>query len=77
MQKQFEDMVVSRNRKDLQEAGNAGALGSEYVMDDNGLLWVARWERSHDLQFPNLSFPGFWRWRKVPMGIQGRRELQP
>ena len=27
--------------KELQEAGNRGAGGGEYVMNDNGLLWVA------------------------------------
>ena len=41
MQRQCEDMVLGRIRKELQEAGNRGAGGGEYVMDDDGLLWVA------------------------------------
>ena len=41
MQRQCEDMVLGWIRKELQETGNRGAGGGEYVMDDNGLLWVA------------------------------------
>ena len=37
MQIQCQDMVLGRIRKELQEAGNRGSRGGEYVMDDNGL----------------------------------------
>ena len=41
MQRQCEYMVLGRIRKELQEAGNRGSRGGEYVMGDNGRLWVA------------------------------------
>ena len=37
MQRQCEDMALGKIRKGLQEAGNRGPGGGEYVMDDNGL----------------------------------------
>ena len=58
MQRQCEDMVLGRIRKELQEAGNRGAGGGEYVMDDNGLLWVAPLGKVPRLAVPQSLVPG-------------------
>ena len=58
MQRQCEDMVLGRIRKELQEAGNRGAGGDEYVMDDNGLLWVAPLGKVPRLAVPQSLVPG-------------------
>ena len=57
MQRQCEDMVLGRIRKKLQEAGNRGAGGGEYVMDDNGLLWVAPLGKVPRLAVPQSLVP--------------------
>ena len=58
MQRQYEDMVLGRIRQELQEAGNRGAGGDEYVMDDNGLLWVAPLGKVPRLAVPQSLVPG-------------------
>ena len=58
MQRQCEDMALGKIRKDLQEAGNRGSGGGEYVMDDNGLLWVAPLGKIPRLAVPHSPVPG-------------------
>ena len=57
MQRQCEDMVLGRVRKERQEAGNRGARGGEYVMDNNGLLWVAPLGKIPRLAVPQSLVP--------------------
>ena len=58
MQRQCEDMILSKFRKVLQEAGNRGSGGGEYAMDDNGLLWVAPLGKIPRLAVPRSLVPG-------------------
>ena len=58
MQRQYEDMVLRKIRKELQEAGNRGSGGGEYVLDDNGLLWVAPWGKIPRFAVPRSIVPG-------------------
>ena len=57
-QRQCEDVVLGKIRKKPQEAGNRGSGGGEYVIDDNGLLWVAPWGKIPRLAFPLSLVPG-------------------
>ena len=58
MQRQCEDMVLGKIPEELQEAGNRGSGGGEYVMDANGLLWVAPQENISRLAVPRSLDPG-------------------
>ena len=57
-QRQCEDMVLGKIRKELQEAGNRGSGSREYVMDDNGLSWVAPRGKIPRLAVPRSLVPG-------------------
>ena len=58
MQRQCEDMVLGKIRKELQEAGNRGSGAGEYVVDDNGLLWMAPRGKIPRLAVPRFLVPG-------------------
>ena len=57
LQRQCEDMALGKIRKELQEAGNRGAGGGEYVMNDNGLLWIAPLGKIPRLAVPQSLVP--------------------
>ena len=57
MQRQCEDMVLGMIRKELQEAGNRGTGSGEFVIDDNGLSWVAPQGKVRRLAVPQSLVP--------------------
>ena len=58
MQRQCEDLVLGRVRRELQEAGNRGSGGGKFVMDDNGLLWLAPLGKVPRLAIPQSLVSG-------------------
>ena len=52
VQRQCEDMVLGKIRKELQKAGNRGSGDGEYLMDDDVFLWVAPREKISRLAVP-------------------------
>ena len=77
MQRQCEDMALGRIQKKIQEAGNRGSGGGEYVMDDDGLLWVAPVEKIPRLAVLQSLVPGIMALAHSTYGRPGTARTTP